>query len=261
MADGTQIKITAVDQTTAAFRSVQSNISSLQGTLRGIAGPLAAAFSVAGIAAFAKSIIDLQDRLYDVSQQTGVAVETLSALGNAAKVNGSSVEQVTEGFKKLSRAIVDAKTGSKEQTIAFEALGISADDLRNLKTEDVFYKIADAFQQTATDADKVEVAARLLGKSVGPDLIPLLNEGSAALKKFGASFTTEDAKRASEFNDSIDKLVINLQGLASTLLGPVIKGINSFFASLAAGNKILKADTQDLVGTFEAEAGVERTMS
>lgn len=79
MADGTQIKITAVDQTTAAFRSVQSNISSLQGTLRGIAGPLAAAFSIAGIAAFSKSLIDAADRLAEISQKTGVAAGTLSA--------------------------------------------------------------------------------------------------------------------------------------------------------------------------------------
>ena len=65
MADGTQIRITAVDATSAAFRSVQSNISGLQGALRGIAAPLAAAFSVAGIVSFMKSTIDLADRLND----------------------------------------------------------------------------------------------------------------------------------------------------------------------------------------------------
>lgn len=249
MADGTQIRITAVDATTAAFRSVQANISGLQGTLRGIAGPLAAAFSVAGIAAFAKSVIDLGDRLNDVSKQTGIAVEDLSALGNAAKQNGADTETLNTGLVKLNRAIAEATSGSQEQMKAFEALGITQEQLKAKSPLEVFYLISDAFNNAADGAGKTDVAMKLLGRS-GAELIPLLNEGSTALKQFAGSITTEQAKQFDEFNDNITKLSTNLQKLAVTVLGPVIKGVNSFFLSLEDGNKRLRADTKGTIDTF-----------
>lgn len=254
MADGTQIRITAVDATTAAFRSVQANISGLQGSLRNIAGPLAAAFSVAGIAAFAKKVIDLGDRLNDVSKQTGISVESLSALGNAAKLNGADTETLNTGLVKLNRAIAEASSGAEEQKKAFEALGITQEELKNKSPLEIFYRVSDAFANAADGAGKTDVAMKLLGRS-GAELIPLLNEGSDALKKFGATFTTEQAQRFDEFNDNITKLGSNLQKLAVNILGPVIKGVNSFFKSLEDGNARLRADTKDTFGTFDMFMG------
>lgn len=249
MADGTQIRITAVDATSAAFRSVQSNISGLQGALRGIAAPLAAAFSVAGIVSFMKSTIDLADRLNDVAMQTGFTVEQLSALGNAAKLNGSNTETLTTGLIKLNRAISEAASGSEEQKKAFQALGITQEELRNKAPIDIFYKVSDAFASANDGAVKTDISMKLLGRS-GAELIPVLNQGSSELKKFGASFTAEDAKRASEFNDNIDQIVINLQKMAATIFGPILKGLNSFFASLEKGKQVV-ADTEGLVGSFD----------
>jgi len=249
MADGTQIRITAVDQTTAAFRSVQGNIGALQNSLRGIAGPLAAAFSVAGLAAFAKSVIDTSDRLTDLSKQTGIAVEQLSSLGNAAKLNGTNAETLNTGLVKLNRAIAEATSGSEEQLKAFSALGITQEQLKKSSPTEIFYRIADAFAGAADGAGKTNVAMKLLGRS-GAELIPMLNEGSDALKKFEATVTTEQAKKFAEFNDNIDALVINLQKMAVTVLGPVISGVNSFFASLQKGKQIV-ADTKGTVGTFD----------
>lgn len=249
MADGTQIRITAVDQTTAAFRSVQGNIGALQNSLRGIAGPLAAAFSVAGLTAFAKSVIDTSDRLTDLSKQTGIAVDQLSSLGNAAKLNGTTADTLNTGLVKLNRAISEATSGSEEQLKAFSALGISQEELRKSSPVEVFYRIADAFAGAADGAGKTDVAMKLLGRS-GAELIPMLNEGSNALKKFEATVTAEQAKQFAEFNDNIDKLVISLQKMAVTVLGPVISGVNSFFASLEKGKQKI-ADTKGTVGTFD----------
>jgi hypothetical protein len=249
MADGTQIRITAVDATSAAFRSVQNNINGLQGALRGIAAPLAAAFSVAGIVSFMKSTIDLADRLNDVAMQTGFTVEQLSALGNAAKLNGSNTETLTTGLIKLNRAISEAGSGSQEQLKAFQALGITQEELRNKAPIDIFYQVADAFSSANDGAVKTDISMKLLGRS-GAELIPVLNQGSTELKKFGASFTAEDAQKASEFNDNIDKIVINLQKMAATIFGPILKGLNSFFASLEKGKQVV-ADTENAIGTFD----------
>jgi hypothetical protein len=227
MADGTQIKITALDATTAAFRSVQNNINSLQGSLRSIAGPLAAAFSVAAIGTFSKSLIDAADRLNDVSEQTGIAVRELSALGNAATLNGSNTETLNTALVKLNRSISEAAGGSKEQQKAFEALGISAGELSGLSTTEVFFKISDAFAGAENGANKTAIAMALLGRS-GAELIPVLNQGSTELRKYSATFNDDFAKASAQFNDNVDRMIIRLKMLAVEGLGPVIAEMNKF---------------------------------
>lgn len=249
MADGTQIRITAVDQTTAAFRSVQGNIGALQNSLRGIAGPLAAAFSVAGLATFSKSVIDAADKLNDMAERTGFTVEQLSALGNAAKLNGSDTESLNAGLIRLSRTMAEAASGADEPLKAFAALGITQEQLKKTAPIDILYKVSDAFSRSADGAEKLAISNMIGGKSFN-ELIPLLNQGSDALKKFEATVTTEQAKKFAEFNDNIDKLVISLQKMAVTVLGPVISGVNSFFASLEKGKQKI-ADTKGTVGTFD----------
>jgi hypothetical protein len=231
MADGTQIRLTAVDQTTAAFRSVQGNISSLQNTLRGIAGPLAAAFSVAAITAFGKSLIDTADRIAEISQKTGVAAETLSSLSNAAKMNGVDMEGLGTAMVRLNKAISEAVSGSFEQQRAFSALGISAEELKNLSTEEVFYRISDAFSGAADGAAKTTIAMTLLGKS-GADLIPTLNMGRSELQKFSATFSKDFTNAANEFNDNIDLIVQNIQKIGAAGLTPVLKELNKFILYL-----------------------------
>lgn len=252
MADGTQIRITAVDQTTAAFRSVQSNISSLQNTLRGIAGPLAAAFSVAAIGAFSKSLIDTADRIAEISQKTGVAAETLSALSNAAKMNGVDMEGLGTAMVRLNKAISEATSGSFEQQRAFAALGISADELRNLSTEEVFYRISDAFSGAADGAAKTTIAMTLLGKS-GADLIPTLNMGRAELQKFSATFSKDFTNAANEFNDNIDLIVQNIKKIGASALTPVLQELNKFILYLRGIAKLVdeKGFWRTLLGMTE----------
>jgi hypothetical protein len=187
--------------------------------------------------------------LTDLSKQTGIAVDQLSSLGNAAKLNGTTADTLNTGLVKLNRAISEATSGSEEQLKAFSALGISQEELRKSSPVEVFYRIADAFAGAADGAGKTDVAMKLLGRS-GAELIPMLNEGSNALKKFEATVTAEQAKQFAEFNDNIDKLVISLQKMAVTVLGPVISGVNSFFASLEKGKQKI-ADTKGTVGTFD----------
>lgn len=227
MADGTQIRITAVDQTTAAFRSVQNNINTLQSGLRSIAGPLAAAFSVAAITGFSKSLIDAADRLTEVSEQTGIAVKELSALGNAAVLNGASSDQMNQALVKLNRSISEAAGGAKEQQQAFQAVGISASELSRLTTTEVFFKISDAFAGAENGANKTAIAMALLGRS-GAELIPVLNQGSQELQKYSATFSDDFAVAAATFNDNLDKIIISFKTFGAEALTPVLKEINKF---------------------------------
>lgn len=247
MANDTTIRISAIDQTREAFRSVQSNISGLTGSLKGIAGPLAAAFSTVAVLGFSKSIIDAADALGDLSEKTGISATELSRLQNAAALNGSTAEELSSSIVKLQKSIVEASTGSKSQKEAFEALGVSIKDANGnlLPTVAIFEQIADRFASAEDGAEKVKIAQDLLGKS-GANLIPVLNQGSAALREYQSTFSDDFVKQAGEFNDNLDKLSKNFQSLAATILGPVVSAFNKFFEFIERGAK-----REALAGTFD----------
>jgi hypothetical protein len=236
MANDTTIRISAIDQTREAFRSVQANISGLTKNLKGMAGPIAAAFSVAAVGAFAKSIIDTADALGDLSEQTGITVTELSALGNAAQFNGSSAEEFNDAIVKFQKSLAEAQKGVGSQSDAFKTLGVSIKNADGSfkETTKVFYEFADAMSVTQEGTVKTKLAQELLGKS-NAKLIPLLNQGSEALKNYKATFDDDFVKKSGEFNDNIDKLNKNFQSLGVTLLGPVISGFNKFAERMRSG--------------------------
>lgn len=252
-----KIILSAVDQTKAAFQSVQGNISRLTGSLRGIAGPLAAAFSVGAVTSFAKSMIDAADRLKDLSEATGISAQELSRFGNAAQLNGSSTEEFNNAIVKFSNSIGEAAAGSKAQADAFKALGISITDANGqLKpTLDLFKEVSNRFSQTADGAAKVAVAQDLMGRS-GSKLIPVLNQGASALDKYNATFSNEFIEAAGQFNDEIDKLSINFQRLASTNLTGFLQAVNKLLNpdSVSQAEK-LRSEIQKMQGVMSASVG------
>ena len=251
MASDTTIRISAIDQTREAFRSVQANISGLTNNLKGMAGPIAAAFSVAAIGAFAKSVIDTADALGDLSEKTGITVKELSALGNAAKFNGSSAEEFNDAIVKFQKSLAEAQKGVGSQSDAFKTLGISLKDSNGAYKDTIplFFEFVDAMAGTTEGATKTKLAQDLLGRS-GTNLIPVLNQGADALKRYEATFDDDFVKKAGEFNDNLDKLGKNFQSLAATLLGPVVSGFNKFFDFIEQGSK-----REAIAGTFDMFTG------
>lgn len=257
MANETNIRLTATDATREAFRSVQSSIGKLQSSVKGIAGPLAAAFSVTAIASFSKQLIDAADSLSDLATVTGISASELSKFGNAAQLNGSSTEQFQQAIVKFSNSIGEAAAGSTAQVDAFNALGISIRDANgNIKpTIDLFKELADRYSQTADGAGKIAVTQDLLGKA-GTGLIPVLNQGAAALERYEATFSPEFIKASADFNDNLDKLTINFQKLAATNLTPFLQAVNQLLdpKSVSAADQ-LKNKIAELQGILNASVG------
>lgn len=228
MANETTIRISAVNATTEAFRQVQGNLNKLQGSLKGLAGPLAAAFSAAAVVSYGKSILDTADNLAKLSQKTGVSVEDLSAFQKSAELAGVSSEGLATSMLRLNKSLADAAGGSKLQADALKSVGISQQEIATLSPAQALERIADAFANSEDGANKTQVAMALLGKS-GAELIPLLNGGSKALRAFGSTFSSDFAKKAEEFNDNLTILGQNIQVFAVNVIGPVIELLNKLF--------------------------------
>lgn len=237
------LRITAVDQASAVIQKVAAEAANLSKTvnttassfktLAAVGGSLSIGVLAAGLASSVKQSIDLADSFNKLSQKSGVAVESLSALNYAAGLSDVSTEALGTSLKKLNINISAAANGSKEEAALFKALGVSVKDASGnvLSADKVFAQIATRFSESADNANKTAVAVALLGKN-GSDVIPLLNAGAKGLadygdeaRKMGLIIGPQFARNAEEFNDNLHKLQVSGQGLGIALGGELVKGL------------------------------------
>lgn len=210
-----KIDILATDKTGAAFRSVQSGLKQVDSATAGVRNAMlgvGSAIAALGAITYVRNVINIADSMDELSKRTGIAVETLSSLSNTAALAGSSQEELGSALIKLNKSIAEAASGSGDQALAFQNLGVSVKDAAgNIRpTTDVLADIADAFSRVDDGAVKTQYQMALFGKS-GANLNEFLSKGSAGIKEFGASISTDFAKNAGEFNDSITWLGQKIQ--------------------------------------------------
>jgi TP901 family phage tail tape measure protein len=214
-------------------------------------GSLIPAAALAGLAAIAKRTIDAADNLNDLSQRTGVAVESLSRFGNAAADSGSSVDEVAKAMSRLARGVVDPASKTSE---ALRSIGISAVDANGKvkSLDEIMLSISDVFAKLPDGAEKAALAQELFGKS-GVNLIPLLNQGREALSQYSATIDTELAQASDKFNDTLNAIGIALAGPFSdavTALLPAITAIAEALVGLIQGFSALPEPLQSAILIF-----------
>jgi len=186
--------------------------------------------------ALAKNAIDTGDRLNKVSQQTGIATETLSQLQYAAKLADVSSEELSAALAKLSKNAYAAASGGKAQAEAFAAIGVKATTAAGqVKPLEVLLgDVAEAFAQSEDGAAKAAVAQEIFGKA-GARLIPFLNQGRAGIEDLrkeadalGLTFGTEAAKAAEQFNDNLSRMSAATQGAVTSIVNELIPALSEF---------------------------------
>jgi hypothetical protein len=208
----------------------------LKGAVAGFGSAIAGSAIVAGLAAVIKKSIDAGDELFNLQAKTGVAANTLIGIGNAAKMADVDMAVLGKGLTKLNVNLVKAAEGNDVLARKFAALGVSVKgaDGQVVSSDAALKQIADRFADMPDGAQKAAAAVALFGKS-GADLIPLLNEGAAAMEKFTFKVSDDFAARSDLFNDTITALGIQTQGFGLELtdaLLPALQSILEVFADL-----------------------------
>lgn len=175
----------------------------LSGLGAAITGPLLAATKVFGA---------MGDEVAKMSLRTGVSVESLSELGYAAEQSGADLATLEGGVRKMQKFLVDAAEGSSTAQQTLSRLGLSLADLGSLSPDQQFELLADRLSQIQDPAIRAATAMEVFGKT-GTSLLPLMQDGAkgiAALRQqardLGLVISTEDAKAAETFGDTLDDL-------------------------------------------------------
>jgi hypothetical protein len=252
-------RVTGGEQITALqgkFRQVEGaahNLTSRIGPLSGALGALAPVATVGGLAALVGKTIEAGDKFNDLSQRTGVSVESLARFNRAAATSGTDIDSVGKALGRLSRGMYEAaETGKGPTADALRTLGVSAKDAAgNLKTADqVTLEIANKFKTMPDGVEKTALAMQLFGKA-GAEMIPMLNEGGAAIESLSVKMTGAFAKKADEYNDKLAALGGKVGALAAGItvaLLPALDAVATLLTVVVDGFASLPGPIQAIVG-------------
>ena len=166
-----------------AADATESSFDRIKTAAKSLAGILAGAFTVDAIVDFARAQFDAAIELDNMAKAVGLSAQQLGALQLEAKKAGLETDRIADAMSGLNEKLLDAAAGGKDAKAFFDALGVSVVDAAGqVKNADVALQdIATAFAGMADGATKSAIASELMGDA-GAELIPILNQGGAALR-------------------------------------------------------------------------------
>lgn len=218
---------------------------------------IAGAFSAQAIVMFTRNTINALDALNDAKDATGATVENLSALEDVARRNSGTLDDVTGILVKFNGALKEAD-GKNGVSQALNAIGLSANELRQLDPAEALRQVAVALATFADDGNKARVVQELFGKSIR-DAAPFLNDLAQA-GALNATVTAQQAEQAERFNKQVAALQTSIGNLSRSLLSEAIPAMNTYLEKLGRVGKNLDIKTAEGDAIQKAQA-LERLTS
>ncbi len=225
--DGAPFK-QGLDKSKKDAQSAASDISnSLKGALVGALGGFT-------IAAQFKEAADYAAKIVDLSGRTGIGAGALQEISFGASMAGSSLDALLPILQKITVAKKEAlKDPTGEFADAFLSLGISVDDLKSKRIEDLFYRIGDAVESAGDSQAIFEDVLKITGKS-GGEMVQVFKGGfSEAIeqfKKLDIAVSDEKLKNIEAYGDRFTSLGFKIK----SAFMEAVSGVAS--AHTSAGN-------------------------
>lgn len=205
------------------------------------------------------------DELNTMSKITGVSTKELQEFQYASKLIDVDMSTMAKTLQKTTSSMSSASKGTGKQAEAFKKLGVqikNADgSLRD--NNDVFKESIRALGDIANETERDAIAMDLFGKSAS-ELNPLIEGGIDALEEYskqanelGLILSQDTLDGANKFNDQLDILKANGQGIFTKIGAEVAKELTPAMESLNdATKKVIKRmstalDNGGLQGLFE----------
>ena len=199
------------------------------------------------------------------SQRTGATTEKLAELGYAATTVGASSETMQRALQLLSRNMQSVTDDGGPLNQAFKAIGLSAQQVKEMSPEEVLERMAVVFSSTQDGASKTALAMQLLGRN-GAELIPLLNKGAAGLdelgeraKQLGLVLSGEASEAALAMAEKMKEVHGAAQGLEMTIgqqLQPTLMAMATAFVDVATDGQTFKTAGEAIGAVMQSVAFV-----
>jgi hypothetical protein len=224
----------SLNRATSAVAGATSKMASAGfGQLLGpIAKVVGAVGSISAVMAGMKGALDLGGELTDLSNRTGVAVESLYGLRQGFKDAGVDAEKLGPAVNKMQKALSSAVGGGKEADV-LKSMGLDPQSLASMDSGQAFAQIGNAIAQLPNSTERAAASMALFGKS-GGELLQVFMD--PAFKNAGnisetAKLLGQNAGIFDKASDSLGRVGPKLQGL---FVG-VASGMTGLLDSLANG--------------------------
>ena len=245
----------------------------LSGALTGVAGFAGAALAgvTAAVGTLTGAIVESGEALLDatvaaaeygdsvdkMSQKAGFSAESWQEWDAVLQHSGSSASSLIPIMKTLS-------VQAEKNNDAFQALGISEEEVASLSQEDLFGRVIEGLQGMEEGTERTYIANQLLGRGA-TELGALLNtsaEDTQAMKdrlhELGGVMSDEDVKAAAAFQDSLQDMTTGFEALQRNLvsgfmpsLTSVMDGVSDIFAGdTDKGLENISAGVEGLIGNI-----------
>lgn len=243
--------IAKAQEMNAAFGKSVTSIASNQ---------ISQAFAVAAVVnkmqAGISEAIAFGSSISDLSTKLNVSTDSLQLWNYAATQNGATLASVDEMFTKLAINSQIAVNGNLEMVAAFRKLGVTIDDVKNKKPEDIARLIGKAFE-SGVDPNTLVGSLRAVGGRGADALIKAFEAGIGTTfddgLKLNIIINADELAKIDALGDRLD--VIQMQ------MRPVFFGIAIVLAQVAEAIydsvRLLTAGVMDLKNNFTDPMGYE----
>ena len=223
------------------------------GLVAGAAAGVAAALVVADAAFIGVAVhaAENANKIYEMSQKTGVAVETLSGFAAVGKIFGVNAEEMGKALEKMGKSAFAAGSAADETKTAYGRLGISVKDANGQMrpTSDLLLDVSEKFSNMPDGVTKTALAMQIFGKA-GAEMIPFLNEGKDGIKeytdaaeKMGAVLTEKSAAAAHQFTKDLSLMELGVTGVENKIMDALVPTLtvltDQFVSSLEEPDSML----------------------
>jgi hypothetical protein len=214
--------VTGVNQAARSMRALEGNVSSLAGGMRTLVaiqgaqlfGSMATAAggyirSLVAMGSAQAEVIDGQSKL---AARLGMTLGDFQNLATAADLAGVGSDALAAAATKADVAFVKASKGSATARAAFDAIGLSVDELGRMSPAERFEAIGAAIAALPTEAQRSAAAVQLFGRA-GAQLLPLFGNATNVIgdavdeaARLGPVLSSAQGRDVEAMNDSFTKV-------------------------------------------------------
>lgn len=176
------------------------------------------------------------DNIDKMSQKMGISAEAYQEWDAVLQHSGASISSLLPSMKTLS---MQAQKGNE----AFQALGISEQEVANLSKEDLFSRVIEGLQGMEEGTQRTAIASALLGRGA-TELGALLNTSAEDTQKMrdrvhelGGVMSDEAVKAAAAYQDQLQDMNTAIDGfkrnIVSNFLPSVTKAMGGITNALS----------------------------
>jgi len=156
----------------------QRTIGGFRRSLQSMATVAVGAVGMYGLGALVKREMQTIDATAKLAKRIGETTERLVGLQHGAEITGSSANQLGAAIEVLQKRIGEAQQGTGEARGAFEALGLSLDEVARASPYQQMLLISRELQNVQDQTRKAAIVSDLFSRA-NAEILGLLDEGPA----------------------------------------------------------------------------------